>query len=408
VLATHDRDELSAWLAEATPYAAVAALHLVDAATAANLLYTLEPARRDQILAAMPPRDCYRCLRVLDDERRTEILDALPATTRREVRRILAVPERSAAGLAEVQRVLITPQTTVAECQQRIKGARFDERTIYVTEREGHLAGMFKIADLLGTDPSMRISELMKPVHAFADELATHGEVVALIARNGLDTLPVVDSAGDLVGVVKSQRLFDAVEADALADVQTMVGASKDEHALSSWWFAVRKRHAWLQVNLLTAFLAASVVGLFEGTIAKFTALAVLLPVVAGQSGVSGSQAVAVTMRGLALRQIGVNGWVRALRKELAAGILNGLGIATVTAAAVFLWSQSAGLSLVIGVAMVSAMAIAGVAGALIPIALVRFGQDPATSSSIILTTVTDVAGFMSFLGIATALSFLL
>ena len=106
VLAAHDRDELIAWLGTATPDAAVAALHLIDAATAATLLYALEPARRDQILAAMPPRDCYRCLRVLDDERRTEILDALPATTRREVRRILAVPERSAAGLAEVQRIL--------------------------------------------------------------------------------------------------------------------------------------------------------------------------------------------------------------------------------------------------------------------------------------------------------------
>jgi magnesium transporter len=307
-----------------------------------------------------------------------------------------------------VQRIQVTPQTTVAECLQRMRSAHFDERTVYVTEHDGHLVGMFKVADLLGANADTRISELLKPLHAVADELATHGEVVALVARNGLDTLPVVDSSGDLVGVVKSQRLFDAVEADALADVQTMVGASKDEHALSSAWFAVRKRHAWLQVNLLTAFLAASVIGLFESTIAQFTALAVLMPVVAGMGGNSGGQALAVTIRGLALRQIGVNGLPRALRKELMAGILNGIGIAIVTAAAVMLWSHSPGLALVIGIAMITAMIIAGAAGALIPIVLVRLGQDPATSSTIFLTTVTDVTGFLSFLGTATALSFLL
>jgi magnesium transporter len=187
-----------------------------------------------------------------------------------------------------------------------------------------------------------------------------------------------------------------------------MVGAGKDERASSSSWFAVRKRHPWLQINLLTAFLAASVVGLFESTIAQFTALAVLMPVVAGQSGNSGSQALAVTIRGLALREIGVNGWPRVLRKEAATGLTNGIGIALVTALAVFTWSQSPGLALVIGIAMVTSMTIAGIAGALIPITMVRLGQDPATSSTIFLTTITDVTGFLSFLGTATALSFLL
>jgi len=172
--------------------------------------------------------------------------------------------------------------------------------------------------------------------------------------------------------------------------------------------FAVRKRLGWLHINLVTAFLAASVVGLFEGTIAKFTALAVLLPVVAGQSGNAGAQALAVTMRGLALREIGSRHQLRVVWKEINVGLFDGIAIAMTTGLGVYLWSWSTGLALVIGSAMVLSMIAAGFAGAIIPITLARLGQDPAQSSSIILTTVTDVVGFFSFLGIATLLASLL
>jgi magnesium transporter len=181
-----------------------------------------------------------------------------------------------------------------------------------------------------------------------------------------------------------------------------MVGASRDERALSSPFFTVKKRMPWLQINLLTAFMAAAVVSVFENTIAQVTALAVLLPVVAGQSGNAGAQALAVTMRGLALREITIKQWFRVMRKEVMAGFLNGLAIATTCGIGVYVWSGSMALVGVIAVSMVMAMVAAGFAGALIPIALTRLGQDPATSSSILLTTVTDIAGFFSFLGIAT------
>jgi magnesium transporter len=172
--------------------------------------------------------------------------------------------------------------------------------------------------------------------------------------------------------------------------------------------FSVRKRLPWLQINLATAFLAAFVVGLFEGTIAQFTALAVLLPVAAGQSGNTGAQALAVTMRGLALREIRVRHWLRLTFKELAVGFINGCAVAVVTAAAVYFWSDSSGLALVIGLAMVISMAIAGTAGASVPMVLTILKQDPAQASSIILTTVTDVVGFLSFLGLATLAAALL
>jgi magnesium transporter len=187
--------------------------------------------------------------------------------------------------------------------------------------------------------------------------------------------------------------------------MQQMVGVNRDERALSPVAFAVKKRLPWLNINLLTAFLAAAVVGMFEGPIARVTSLAVLLPVVAGQSGNSGSQALAVTMRGLALREIRAVHWPRVALKELAVGVTNGLAIAVVTGAGVWLWSGKPMLSVVISVSMVLSMAAAGLAGASIPIVLKRLGQDPAQSSSIILTTVTDVIGFSSFLGFATVMA---
>lgn len=189
------------------------------------------------------------------------------------------------------------------------------------------------------------------------------------------------------------------------SDVLAMVGASREERALSGPLFAVKKRMPWLQINLITAFMAASVVGLFESTIASFTALAVLLPVVAGQSGNAGAQALAVTMRGLALREITVRHWLKVMFKEMRVGLMNGIAIAITCGLGVFLWSQSVGLVLIICSSMILAMVAAGFAGAVVPIMLVKFGQDPAQASSIILTTVTDIVGFFAFLGIATLLS---
>jgi magnesium transporter len=219
-----------------------------------------------------------------------------------------------------------------------------------------------------------------------------------------LTDLPVLDIDGRLVGAVRYRNLIAAAEDEATAALQTMVGVSKDERALSTVGFAVRRRLPWLHINLATAFLAATVVGLFESTIAQFTALAVLLPVVAGQSGNTGAQALAVTMRGLALREIRARHWPRVVFKEASAGFWNGLAVAVTTSAGVWVWSQSPGLAGIIGISMVLSMVIAGVAGAAIPILLTVAGQDPAQSSSIVLTTITDVAGFFSFLGIATLL----
>jgi magnesium transporter len=256
--------------------------------------------------------------------------------------------------------------------------------------------------------PAARLESLALPAVAAVQPLTTREEVVDELSRRQLRSLPVVDFEGRFLGALRHDALFKAVEEEVTADIQTMVGASKEERALSKPSFAVRKRLPWLEINLVTAFLAAAVVGVFEDTIARFTALAVLLPVVAGQSGNTGAQALAVTMRGLALREIRLRHWWRVSLKEVAVAFVNGVAVALTTATGVYVWSRSIGLALVIGTSMVISMVAAGLAGAGVPMLLTASGQDPAQSSSIILTTVTDVVGFFSFLGIATLLASML
>jgi len=409
VLTSEDRERVATWFEDATTARAVKILGLLDARTSASMLLAAPPERRAAIIAMMEPRDMFRCMRALDAEDQEHLMDELPDGLKREVKRVLSVPDDCALSLMEVQAVRIVRNVAVGEIIRNVRDteARLP-RTLYVIDEDDRLAGTVDLQLLLAAPQDVPVGQVMRPVRWQIGEMSSREDIAAMIGQYNQNSLPVVDVDGAFLGVIRSENLFDAVEDEALKDMQTMVGAGKDERALSTAWFSVQKRHAWLQINLLTAFLAASVVGLFEGTIAKFTALAVLMPIVAGQSGNSGSQALAVTLRGLALRELGINAWYRVLRKEAGAGFVNGVGVAVITSLGVFVWSRSLGLALVIGLAMVLSMTIAGMAGALVPITMVRFGQDPATSSTIILTTITDVTGFFSFLGIATLLSFLL
>ncbi len=409
VLTRQSEAELLEWIESGSVQRAVVALRHLDADTAGRLIEAFSPQRCAEVIAAMEPRDAFRCLRTIPRRRREALIASFPGTVQREAERILRVQEGSAAALMEIQPLHVTTHTHVEECLARVRQCRTRlARTLFVVDANDRLVGTIDLQLLIGASPDASIGTLMRNVIWQVDEFTTREEIAAGIGRFNVNTLPVVNLEGRFSGIIRSENLFDAVERDALSDLQTMVGAGKDEHALSTIWTTIQKRHPWLQINLLTAFLAASVVGLFEGTISQFTALAVLMPVVAGQSGNSGSQALAVTLRGLALREIGINAWPRVLRKEMVAGLLNGIGVALVTALAVYVWSKSPGLALVIGLAMIASMTIAGIAGAFIPIMMSRFGQDPATSSTIVLTTITDVTGFFSFLGIATLLSFLL
>ena len=306
----------------------------------------------------------------------------------------------------ETDIVAFNHRVTVAEALAQLRQRKKDElRYLFLLNDDLYLEGQVSLQRMALADGEQTLGSLAKPVVAVAHALDPKSEIVETLEKYKIDLLPVIDGSDHFIGVIRGKNILSVLKEDIATDMQTMVGASKDERALSSVLFAVKKRLPWLQINLLTAFLAAAVVGLFESTIAQYTALAILLPIAAGQSGNTGAQALAVTMRGLTLREITVRQWWQVTRKEALAALINGCAIALTCGAGVYVWSQSLGLSLIIALAMISSMLIAAVAGALVPIMLKRAGQDPALSSSIILTTVTDIAGFMSFLGIATLLS---
>jgi magnesium transporter len=298
---------------------------------------------------------------------------------------------------------------TVGEALEALRESSSQRvRSLHLVDNQGVLAGRVDLQDMALADTETPMSGLLHPIGAVAQLTSSEKDLVELFDRYRVDSIPVVDHDYKLLGIVRYTNLFQAAEDAATASIQRMVGASAEERALSTPVFAVKRRLVWLHINLLTAFLAASVVGLFESTIAQFTALAILLPVVAGQSGNAGSQALAVTMRGLSLKEISTLHWRPVLAKEIQIGLINGLALAVTCGLGVYLWSQSFGLALVIGIAMVTAMVMAGISGALVPMILLRVGQDPATASSIILTTVTDISGFLVFLGTASLLSSML
>ncbi len=396
----------AALVAPLTATKAVAVLVRLTPETASRLLGQLPDQKAGAILAAFDPARAAAVLARMDAEARERLIGLLKPAQGAELRALGEYPPESAGANMDPQVMAVQPQVTVSRTLARLRTYRDKRvRRVYVVDDENRLLGSVRLHDLAVSKPSQKIEELMEPGSVAVADTASRDEVVETLTSTRLPSIPVVDFDGRLVGVIRDDKLLAAVQAETSADMQAMVGASRDERALSPVSFAVRKRLPWLEVNLLTAFLAAAVVGLFEDTIARFTALAVLLPVVAGQSGNTGAQALAVTMRGLALREIRTRHWMKVASKEVRVAFLNSVAVSLTTSAAVFVWSRSAGLTLVIGISMILSMVAAGLSGAAIPLLLTAIRQDPAQSSSIILTTVTDVVGFFSFLGIATLLS---
>lgn len=364
---------------------------------AAACLSNLNTAKAAEIFSCLDQKTANTIRRVMD-----------PATFDL-IRSVMSYPENSAGNIMDKRFIPFDESMTVSEAIKELKEfARIKYRVIFITDSQQVLRKYVHIQDLLFAKKSTQLKEIAKDIVVFANETDDFQTISDKISQSKVVDLPVVNYQGQLTGVIRHKILIETIQEKAASDLQKLVGVRKEERALSPVSESVKKRLPWLQINLLTAFLAAFVVGLFEGLIAKYTALAILLPVVAGQSGNTGAQALAVTMRGLFLREITTQQWWRIISKETYTGLINGLAIAITTSLAVYIWSASLGLCAIIFLSMVASMVIAGIAGAAIPIILSKAGMDPASSSSIILTTVTDVCGFFSFLGIATLLMFTL
>lgn len=403
VLETAPVKEIIRFLEKDTLTRAVAVLQRLSPEIGSECLLEMNDETRRRILSDLDPSLSAMLFSRLSDADRETCTASLDEALRNEIFELMSYPSDTAGFIMETRIPTFRAETTVKNALSKLRSLKEKGlQHLFVIDDSMKLIGMLPLTELVLAAPHDRLEALITADPVRVQAMASRDEVVDIISRISLTWLPVVDVEGRFVGAIRQAALVKAVQEDAMSDVQAMVGASRDERALSSPFFAVMKRLPWLNINLLTAFLAAAVVGIFENTISRFTALAVLLPVVAGQSGNTGAQALAVTMRGLALREIRIRHASRVLLKEGIAGCLNGIALAVVTGAGVYVWSRSAGLSAVISGAMVISMMLAGLAGAVIPILLTAAKQDPAQSASIVLTTVTDVVGFFSFLGLAT------
>lgn len=367
----------------------------------------IDSMQETTFLALFDAIDPYLAAKLLSRSKTSlleERLGQLPEKKSKTIREMLTYPPEAAGYLMDTRIVTFQSENTIDQVLTKLRSIG-DKKMVnlYVTDSQGKLLGKVFIQTIAISAPETTLAELVVPCESVS-VMSPAEEAVKLFETGKIINLPVVDIDNHILGIIRNSALVAATQKDATEDVLAMFGAGREERALSTPLFAVKKRLPWLQINLATAFLAASIVGAFEETIAQVTVLAVFLPVVAGQSGNTGSQALAVTMRGLALREIQTRQWWKVARKEVAVGFINGIAVALTTSIIAYFWASSFGIALVIGTSMVLSMVIAGFSGAVVPIVLQAFGQDPAQSSSIVLTTVTDIMGFLSFLGLATLL----
>jgi magnesium transporter len=381
----------------APPEAAALLAPLPDADVAAVLL-SLNPAVADDVLLA------------LGEDRRRAVIAAAPADDGRQWTRNLTFPDDSVGRVMEPPQAVFLPAVTVAEAVERIRELVKNTFVTYgfVADESGALLGVVTMRDLLLAAPGDRLDAVMlREVFSLRPETALL-EAARLVVARHFPVYPVCDAAGRLVGIVRGRTLFEEQALEISAQPGAMVGVEKEERLSTPWTRSLRFRHPWLQLNLLTAFVAAAVVGVFQGTIDRLVVLAVFLPVLAGQSGNTGCQALAVTLRGLTLGELRHGSGRRLVLKEGLLGLLNGALVGVSAAIGMYAVARSQAspsaplLGLVVFLAMIGSCLVSGLAGALIPLTLKRFGADPATASSIFLTTATDVASMGLFLGLAT------
>jgi len=382
-----------------------------------SALTEVDDTVREEILEELPAEAVAEGVRELDSDdavailadlpkdEQTEILEQLPPPERVALARSLLYPENSAGRRMQTEFMAVPPVWTVGRTIDYLRETpdlpdRFWE--IYVVDSAGRLQGTVALDRLLRTKRPVPIAELideeMHPVSVTDDQ----EDVARLFEHYDLVATPVVDEADRLVGVITFDDIVDVIEQAAEEDIRALGGVGREEELSDPVWFVARGRFNWLLVNLATAFLASSVLGLFEGELQKMVALAVLAPIVASQGGNAATQTMTVAVRALATHELSSANATRIVLREVLVGLVNGLAFAVITGVAAVAWFKVPDLGVVIGLAMICNLLAGALGGILVPLVLHRFHADPAISSGVFVTTVTDVVGFFSFLGIAT------
>jgi magnesium transporter len=380
------------------------ALTEVDEAVRLEIIDAMPNERIAEGLADLDSDDAVYILEDLDQEDQDDILAKLPFTERIRLRRALDYPEDTAGRRMQTEFVAVPPFWTVG---QTIDYMREDEdlpesfSQIFVVDPTFKLMGVIDLDRILRTKRKVKIEDIMRdtnyPIAAEMDQ----EEAAQLFEQYDLLSAAVVDKNGRLVGVLTIDDVVDVIQEEAEEDLMRMGGVG-DEELSDSVRATSRSRVPWLLANLFTAFMAASVISLFEATIQEIVALAVLMPIVAGMGGNAGSQTMTVTVRALATRNLSFRNAPRIIRRECLVGLINGLIFGLLIATVAGFWFQSAEIAGIIAAAMLINMFVAALAGIVVPLILDRFGADPAVGSAVFVTTTTDIIGFFAFLGIAT------
>jgi len=401
-LPTHQAIDQLTLLPEET---AAAALVEMDDELARELALELPLGHLRDLLARAPSEAAADLVGDLEPDRREEVLAALPAPVTEAIRSLLRYPEDTAGGIMNNRFIALRSGLTVGQALQQLRERRVavtaDVTYLYVTDEQDKLLGVLPLRELVFRPSDHRVDDLLQRDVKYLKVDDDQEQIAREFSQYHYLGLPVLDAAGRLVGIVRASEALEIAQEEATEDMQLMVGLSGEEHTLTPWFRSVGRRLPWLYVNLLTAFAAGAVVAVFESTIARWTALAVFLPIIAGQGGNAGMQTLTVVIRDLALGQLSPGDGRKALLKESLLALVNGSAIALVVGLAGFLWKGDLTLGIVAGCAMILNQLAAAVSGVVIPLGLKMARVDPALASSIFLTTVTDVAGFLFFLGLA-------
>lgn len=333
------------------------------------------------------------------------VLESMDEQQRQRVETVLSFPEDTAGGLMNTDTITVRPNISLNilfRYLRRHKSIPDMTDNILVVNRADKFVGILPLTKLLVSDPRMSVREAMQ-----TDVLAIHAnmpdnEVAAIFERQDLVSAPVVNDEGRLLGRITIDDVVDVIREDADHSLMSMAGLDEDEDTFAPVLKTARRRSVWLGINLLTAFFASAVIGLFQDTIDKVVALAVLMPIVASMGGIAGNQTLTLVIRGMALGQVGASNARWLLSRETIVGFINGSIWSVVVGGVASYWFNDISLGLIIASAMVINLILAGVAGASLPMILQRLNIDPALSGGVILTTLTDVIGFLAFLGLAT------
>jgi magnesium transporter len=381
------------------------ALTEVDDTVREEILDELRPQTVAEGVRDIETDDAVTILEDMPRDERSEILGHLPADERLALTRSLDYPEDSAGRRMQTEFIAVPPDWNVGRAIDYMREtAELPEQfyELYVVDANGRFLGAVPLDRLLRSKRPVPIKDLMdherRRVRADEDQES----VARLFQRYDLVAAPVVDANERLAGVITFDDIADVIVEEAEEDIKALGGVTADEELSDTVWTISRSRFTWLFVNLLTAVLVAWVISLFEGSLQKMISLAILMPIVSAMGGNAGTQSMTVAVRALATQELGrANAW-RIIRREFAVGLLNGIAFAVIMGGIAAFWFDIPDLGLVIGLAMIIVLAVAAVGGIAIPLILIRFGVDPAVSSGPLVTTITDVVGFFSFLSIAT------